>query len=118
MDKPMMMCGHAANATSNGKPSCAICIGDPRAITVNLAEIDLTGRKAKCYCGKTTESNLNRCAFFEHKGADSFAAQNHCKNCHYYKGAHNQDYERVCNNFEPHGPFEFDSYYCGCHGWD
>lgn len=23
-----------------------------------------------------------------------------------------------CKTFEPHGPYEFDSYYCGCRGWD
>lgn len=23
-----------------------------------------------------------------------------------------------CREFEPHGPHEFDQYYCGCHGWE
>ena len=25
---------------------------------------------------------------------------------------------QVCNHFEAHGPFDYDTYYCGCRGWD
>jgi hypothetical protein len=24
----------------------------------------------------------------------------------------------VPHEFEPHGPYEYDRFYCGCHGWD
>jgi hypothetical protein len=63
--KPMMKCGHAANATTKGKPCCAICTG----IRSGWNEIDehapsLDGRMAKCTCGKTVPSSMSL-AFFE-----------------------------------------------------
>lgn len=62
-DKPLMKCGHSANATSNDKPICVICGCD------ELADFqpNLTGRKAKCsYCKKEADSNVNL-PFFEYK---------------------------------------------------
>lgn len=96
MDKPMMECGHAANATKeNGKlPCCVICWPDARAITVVRTEDepDLTGRMARCHyapkggprkkCKQDVPSEKNL-AFF----------------------SHNKD-------------SEVDSFYCGCYGWD
>ena len=84
MGEVMMKCGHAANATHNGKPVCAICFGfTPDAQIVADTAPDLTGRKARCgYCGKLTDSKISL-PFFEYR-----------PNCKY------------------------DSYYCGCWGWD
>ena len=79
-EKPLMKCGHTANAeTSDGKPCCVICA------CFELAEKQpsLQGRKAKCsYCGKIVDSNYNL-PFFEYKQEQ-----------------------------------EYDSYYCGCRGWE
>lgn len=80
----MMRCGHAANATHNGKPVCAICFGiTPDAEIIADTAPDLTGRKARCtYCGHETDSRENL-PFFEYR---------------------------------PNA--EYDSFYCGCGGWD
>lgn len=67
--KPMMKCGHAANAVDkDGNPCCAICAGfTPNAFIVDDSAPDLTGRKAKCcYCGKERESSPEL-PFFEYK---------------------------------------------------
>ena len=79
-NKPLMKCGHIANAeTNDGKPYCVIC----DCFEIAETELNFVGRKAKCYwCGKITESN-ETLPFFESKP--------------------NEDY---------------DSYYCGCGGWD
>lgn len=84
MNKPMMKCGHAANAESNGKPCCAICAGFNANAFVIAEEINnLEGRFAKCsYCGNKVPSN-NNLIFFKYQPDQ-----------------------------------EFDSYYCGCGGWD
>ena len=65
---PLMMCGHTANATSGGKPCCAICIGiDAGATEVNESPPDLTGRKSTCTtCGRQVDSSL-RLAFFAYQ---------------------------------------------------
>lgn len=67
--KPMMECGHAANATSKGDPVCAICVGlHPGARVIAEAQPDLTGRTAKCSyrCGSTAPSSTSL-AFFTHQ---------------------------------------------------
>lgn len=67
--KPMMRCGHAANATKLDKPVCAICIGiTPDAQVVDENPPDLTGREAECpYCKRRAPSNPSMVAFFEHR---------------------------------------------------
>lgn len=105
MPSPMMACGHTANATSDGKPSCVICAGiRPGAMQV-VESPNLDGRMARCAhhganlrvrskegpcghgvctCEKPSAEGLKgRLAFFEHR----------------------PDKER-------------DLYYCGCAGWD
>lgn len=67
--KPMMKCGHAANAVDkDGNPCCAICAGStPDAFVVEDKEIDLTGRKARClYCGSLKDSSPDL-PFFEYR---------------------------------------------------
>ena len=78
-EKPLMKCGHIANAlTGDNKPCCVICECYEEA----QQKVDVSGRMMKCSCGKTEPSNPNA-AFFEYKP--------------------NSD---------------FDSFYCGCWGWD
>lgn len=64
--------------------------------------------------------------FFEYLGEGSDRAMKTCKHCGYYEVAHTEATHkealvkqgRLCTNFEPHGPWEKDTYYCGCWGWD
>jgi len=116
----MMTCGHTANATCEGKPACVICS------CFEVADFwpDLTGRQAKCHdCGKTVPSAFTL-AFFEYRGEGSERATKMCK-CGYSLAAHSP-FNRInailkedkCSGFEAHGAYEFDSYYCGCRGWD
>ena len=84
MGEVMMKCGHAANATHNGKPVCAICFGlTPDAEIVADTAPDLTGRKARCgYCGKLTDSKTSL-PFFEYRP--------NCKYDGYYCGCRGWD---------------------------
>ena len=131
--KPIMECGHSANAhtTIPANPddsdqlawckehdgdkipihSCAIC-----GCKVATRMPDLQGRIAKCSCGKEKESSVDL-AFFEFKGVGSHRAENICKHCGYHLIPHTNG-KITDHEFEPHGPFEFDEYYCGCQGWD
>jgi hypothetical protein len=125
--KPMMKCGCAANATCSAMggvkfdppiPSCAIHDCIEQAPSVNLE-----GRQAKCPHCKTLVKSSMTLAFFEYWGEGSPSALYHCKHCGYYESAHVDPkakhlVSRVCDHFEPHGAYEFDSYYCGCRGWD
>lgn len=69
MDKPLMKCGHTANAqTSDGKPVCIICLG----IVAGADEIadvqpDLTGRIARCNYGDSTTPSSFNLPFFEYR---------------------------------------------------
>ena len=65
-NNPMMSCGHAANATSQGKPCCAICIGlHPGARVIAHNVPSLAGRIATCGGHSPVSSNTNL-AFFKH----------------------------------------------------
>lgn len=75
-------------------------------------------RMAKCAYGCNPVPSHQGLPFFEFKGEDSKEAKIVCKNCRYYDVAHGKGHKQVCENFVPHGTFEFDSYYCGCRGWD
>ena len=69
---PMMACGHAANAlTTDGHPSCAICVGIHLGATVVADEKpSLEGRTASCsYCRDTVPSKWGL-PFFSYR-ADS-----------------------------------------------
>jgi hypothetical protein len=73
MSQPLMMCGHAANATHNGDPACVICVGiDPGALVIDASPPDLTGRLAKCsYCGSERPSSTDL-PFFEHRESGDY----------------------------------------------
>jgi len=122
--KTLMKCGHSANAICNGEPSCAICIGiHPGAGEIEVSEINLVGRKAKCTCGRTEKSKLTL-PFFEFRGIGSREAVDICKHCRYASVAHtpqvmdNNNIHLKCKTFEAVGPWETDSFYCGHAGWD
>lgn len=127
MTKVMMKCGHAANADHDGSPACAICAGINRGWDeVDDENVLLTGREARCSCGHVRPSNVNL-PFFEYRGDGSKMATDSCKNCGYSEVAHTQEPTRTqqnvvlngkCPGFEPRGAWEYDSYYCGCRGWD
>lgn len=80
MNKPLMKCGHVANAeTSDHKPCCVIC----NCFDIAVSVPDISHRVACCsYCGATRPSSFDL-PFFE---------------------------------YNPDLPY--DSFYCGCGGWD
>lgn len=104
------------------------------------ASVDLLeGRFSKCTypdgAGKYYREGMHKptpsstsLPFFEYQGPGSKRATQQCKNCGYYDVAHEPagpyradgklKSKGICDNFEPHGAFEFDSHYCGCWGWD
>ena len=66
MKNPMMKCGHAANATSDGKPCCAICSPSNGWDVVDNNAI-VEGREAKCGSCKNIKASSPNLAFFEHR---------------------------------------------------
>ena len=140
-----MKCGHAANSTCNGEPSCAICAGlDPNAYIIDENPPDLTGRIARCSCGKEKPSSYDL-PFFEYKGdatssnltnlAELQKEMNDICRDQWLQG-------RNCGKLNPNeseNPKKFtreasdrvqemqdliresrtrDRFYCGCMGWD
>lgn len=93
----------------------------------------LIGREARCTCGASRPSTSEHLAFFEYRGEGSKRAIETCRHCRYAEIAHTQEIVRgpsnsilvhnvveegKCPGFEPHGPFDHDTFYCGCRGWD
>ena len=79
-------------------------------------------RKAQCSCGQVVPSSKSL-PFFESTAEGSRDAVESCKHCGYFRVAHTPEViaknkSLKCTNFEPHGAYEFDRYYCGCRGWD
>lgn len=104
-DKPIMGCGHAANATDrDGNPSCCICAGlDPGALVV-VATPSLEARKARCgHYGQTAPRHKNESSF-------GCKAGQSC-DCERPSGVNLPFFEYRKNH--PH-----DLFYCGCWGWD
>lgn len=70
MSRPVMKCGHVANATCEGKPCCIICMPNKDAFIVMEEESNYDGRSARCTeCGKIVNSNENL-AFFKHTSSE------------------------------------------------
>ena len=107
MTKPMMKCGHAANAVEGktGKPSCVICVGiHPGAMEIDDSPPDLSKRKARClYHGSIPRGGLHESNYGCKRGEAC--------NC-----------ERPSDSklpfFEHRPNREHDAFYCGCWGWD
>ena len=121
--KVMLSCGHSSNATDgHWKPTCVICIDADRPVPISVP--DLTNRLAKCGCGSTRPSSeWENLAFFEFMGEGSPRALTSCRNCSYHQVAHTPEVRArnaalKCGEFVPHGPYEFDVFYCGCRGFD
>lgn len=97
-DAPLMKCGHAANSTLDGIPVCVICYGiRPGADQVVDDRPSLEGRRAVC-CYK---NHLARYVRDDKRGQH---------------GMRPSSYDLAYFKHQPDQPF--DSYYCGCHGWD
>ena len=114
-EKPLMACGCAANARKMPEniPSCVIHECTEIAKTTPSIE----GRTARCSCNAQKPSSLDL-AFFEYRGDGSRHATELCK-CGYTEAAHKLPHiSSKCQQFQARGPHEFDSYYCGCRGWD
>lgn len=107
MPDTMMKCGHAANAVdSDGNPSCAICVGTGACgRTVDDDPPDLEGRWARC--GYTRGVPAAR--LVESAGC---GLRNGCR-CKMPS-----DGDRRLAFFEHRPESPFDSFYCGCWGWD
>lgn len=77
------------------------------------------GRQARCICGKTVPSDP-KLPFFEARGPGSRYSEEHCVECWYYEEAHTIPgrgwYGK--HEFKPGRTHEYDSFYCGCRGWD
>jgi len=83
----------------------------------------LGDRQAKCFCGATAPSHKSRLAFFQYLGEGSRNATERCA-CGYSEVVHHP-INAVTGRagitdhaFEPVGAEEYDSFYCGCRGWD
>lgn len=106
-------------------------VANADAILAMLGEGEPARRMARCGCGRTEPSSKDL-AFFKDRSDGSEDAVRSCKHCGYFECAHDSEamaknvpnnrqtvIERgLCKGFEPHGTYEFDSYYCGCWGWD
>ena len=81
---------------------------------------DLTGRKARCQCGRLTPSSTHL-AKFEYRGPGSRSATEVCV-CGFHWMAHQEDIRngaeapglRDCPLFRPRGDIGVDVYWCGC----
>jgi hypothetical protein len=86
--KPMMACGHTANASMKNQdgsetPCCVICVGITRDAITPVTMPNLTGRMMRCSYGDKDKPSDPSAAFFAYR-PDKLQ----------------------------------DEYYCGCHGWD
>lgn len=123
--KVLMQCGHTNNSEKilpdgSSMPSCVICDCDIIAQSVGVPNLD--NRKSKCpHCQNIVASSMGL-PFFKYKGPGSYEAKITCK-CGYYKKAHKKEvgpteFKIECKRFRQHGPWEYDSHYCGCRGFD
>lgn len=119
MSLPLMKCGHIGNAidTKTNKPCCVICYGNPESMEVMINLPNLDNRIALCVtCNKTKKPSSLNLAFFEYRGPNSPYALDMCK-CGYYRVGHGRS-RWACDQFCAVGPQEFDTFYCGCRGWN
>ena len=125
-DRPMMKCGCVAMSVCSSRGGVKYDPPIPSCITHDCFEVaegpDLSGRTAQCSYfpkGHAPKPSSLDLAFFVFKGDGSMESKERCV-CGYYEIAHKKRplKELKCSGFRPHGPFEFDEYYCGCHGWD
>lgn len=107
MEKPLMKCGHTANAKDGeGNPVCAICA----VLVPGWNEVDenppsLAGRLARCtYYGSHNPNH----------GHGPIYGGCECKGyCHCETASAPE-----LPFFRPEPEADFDRFYCGCKGWD
>lgn len=134
MSHPMMKCGHAAQGTHSpgGGPCCVICSPDPEAYEIAEIQPDLTGRIARCHCGREMPSSFDL-AFFEY-GGDARSApkevldhRNQLLQILNGKWRPREEREELLKTLGPQIKeanrqlklqATCDSYFCGCDGWD
>jgi len=85
-------------------------------------------RQARCICGKINPSDealpgYKSLPFFEARGPGSPWSLDTCVHCRFAARAHEPEVmarntSLKCETFEPGAVLEFDSFYCGCRGWD
>ncbi|HEX9805143.1 MAG TPA: hypothetical protein VGA67_05670 [Candidatus Dojkabacteria bacterium] len=123
IEKPHLE-GRRARCTSYGRPWGR----DFHCIYINDKRTDVNSCRSKetiCNCERPSDEFL---PFFEYRGKGSKYAKQHCANCRYVEIAHIKKQKeffvpkhssKICDNFTPVGPQEFDAFYCGCSvGWD
>jgi hypothetical protein len=113
--KPLMKCGHAANAinTQTRQPWCTRWQGNPDADEVEKNSPDLTNRKSRCcYYGKLSGRSGKCSPIMGAFGHPELSAKPNtiCQ-------------AEISSNLElpffEHKPEkEYDIFYCGCHGWE
>lgn len=110
---------NAHDGLEAGHASCVVH-APAEGACIPAAVPSLEGRLAKCGDGCRLRPSSLDLAFFEYLGPGSPASKQNCAKCGYYESAHSKQPrgQHVCLNFQPHGPYEFDRYYCGCKGWD
>jgi len=79
-------------------------------------------RLARCLCGRTEPASKDL-AFFVYRGPNSEYAKKVCEVCGCYETAHIPSIQSrrgslVCSQFKRGTGHEYDTYYCGCRGWD
>lgn len=89
----LMKCGHASQAVDEkGRPACVICM----CTEVETKVPDLTGRKARC----------------------SYFSQTFMHNGRRVKCTGETNSRESLPFFEHKPNSKYDTYYCGCWGWD
>lgn len=93
-----------------------------------IEDVDLTGRVARCACGKERPSAEVVGYFLEYDGEGSDWAERLCDfrvtGCGMYDTVHqpinpHTGREGITDHeFVKRGPAEKDRFYCGCRGWD
>jgi hypothetical protein len=82
----------------------------------------MSNRYARCLCFKTVPSAPDL-PFFQDRGPNSKYQNTTCVVCNYNESAHVPAIQArprslICTQFMRGQGHEFDSYYCGCRGWD
>ena len=118
-DDIIMACGCVANAKEvqpdgSTKPACVI----HNCSEVTPTQPSIEGREAQCTSCQAIVPSAFNLAFFQYKGPGSQWGRETCKMCQFLKRAHETgrvtDHEFVP---QPEGA-QYDSFYCGCRGWD